>query len=192
VGQLTFALSRAREHDHATIIGLIDAAAGWLRTKNTDQWKEPWPSEEDRNHRIRRDLIAGKTWIAWDDGTAAATITADLEDQIWPAEAQRDPAVYVHRLIVNRRYAGQGLGAALLDWAGARARRKHRARWVRIDVWTTNKALHAYYLRQGFEFWGYCDAVGYYPSAALFQKATDPIRQPGPPPFEQILLSRCD
>ena len=59
--EFPLALRRAGEHDHHTVIGLIEAAADWLRTKNTDQWAQPWPSEEDRNHRIRQDLIAGET-----------------------------------------------------------------------------------------------------------------------------------
>jgi GNAT superfamily N-acetyltransferase len=177
VEELPLALGRAVRRDHDVITGLIDAAAEWLRTKNTDQWAQPWPSEEDRAHRIRRDLIAGKTWIAWDDGTPAATITADrAENPIWPARIRRDPAVYVSRLIVSRAFAGRGLGAALLDWAGLRARRDYGARWVRVDVWTTNTALHTYYQRQGFAFYGFCEASGDYPSAALFQKATEAIR----------------
>jgi hypothetical protein len=60
MGELPLVLGRSHERDHDAIIGLIDAAAEWLRTKNTDQWAQPWPSEDDRNHRIRRDLIAGR------------------------------------------------------------------------------------------------------------------------------------
>jgi GNAT superfamily N-acetyltransferase len=184
MGEPPFVLSRAREDDRDVIIGLIDAAADWLRTKNTDQWKQPWPSEEDRSHRILRDLVAGNTWIAWQDGIAAATITTDRAvSPIWPTETRRDPAVYVCRLVVGRAFAGQGLGAALLDWAGLRARHHHSARWIRVDVWTTNVALHAYYQRQGFGFCGFSDTSGYYPSAALFQKETGRIQPAGPTLF---------
>ncbi|HEX7270228.1 MAG TPA: GNAT family N-acetyltransferase [Streptosporangiaceae bacterium] len=184
MGELPLVLGRSHERDHDAIIGLIDAAAEWLRTKNTDQWAQPWPSEDDRNHRIRRDLIAGRTWIAWQGGIPAATITADRAiNPIWPAETRREPAVYVCRLVVSRAFAGRGLGAALLDWAGLSARRCHGARWTRVDVWTTNTALHGYYLRQGFKFCGFSEAFGYYPSAALFQKETGRVRPAGQPPF---------
>jgi GNAT superfamily N-acetyltransferase len=183
VGELPLALHRATLRDHEVIIDLIDAAAEWLRTKNTDQWAQPWPSEEDRDHRIRQDLIAGKTWIAWEGGTPAATITADsAENPIWPAETRLDPAVYVCRLVVNRAFSGRGLGAALLDWAGFRAQQSYGARWIRVDVWTTNTALHAYYKRLGFGSRGLSEASGY-PSAALFQKETSGIRPPGQAPF---------
>jgi ribosomal protein S18 acetylase RimI-like enzyme len=177
MGDFAVVLRRAGVRDLDVITSLIDAAADWLRTKNTDQWAQPWPSEEDRSHRILRDLRAEKTWIAWDGRVPAATITAASEDSaIWPAETRQERAVYVCRLVVNRGHAGRALGAALLDWAGFSALRRYGARWVRVDVWTTNVALHSYYQRQGFEFYGYCEAVAEYPSAALFQKPTDRIK----------------
>ena len=180
MGDFAVVLRRAGVRDLDVIVGLIDAAADWLRTKNTDQWAQPWPSVEDRSHRILTALRAGKTWIAWDGSVPAATITADPQDNpIWPAETRQERAVYVFRLVVSRTHTGKGLGAALLDWAGFRALRRHAARWVRVDVWTTNVALHAYYQQQGFEFYGFCEAVAEYPSAALFQKPTDRIKPAG-------------
>jgi ribosomal protein S18 acetylase RimI-like enzyme len=180
-------LHRATEGDHDVIIDLIDAAAKWLKNRNTDQWAQPWPSLEDRSHRISRDLRLGKTWIVWDNGEPAATVTADADDSsIWPEETLQDRAVYVCRLVVSRTYSGLGLGAALLDWAGLRARRRYGARWVRVDVWTTNKALHGYYTRQGFEFCGLSEKIDHYPSAALFQKATDRIRPTSQKLFQSL------
>ena len=112
-------LCRADENDHDAIVGLIDAAAQWLRrTKDTDQWAQPWRSEEDRSNRILRDLTAGKTWLLRDDGIAVATITADPQDYpLWPAERQREPAVYVRRLVVGRDYGGGGSGPRC--WTGS-------------------------------------------------------------------------
>jgi predicted N-acetyltransferase YhbS len=178
-------LHRATKDDYEKIIDLINQAAEWLRTKNTDQWAQPWPSEEDRKVRILRDLIAGKTLIATDHGIPIATITADLTDNpIWPAETREDPAVYVCRLVVRRTHGGNGIGAALLDWVGLDALRRHGAAWVRVDVWTTNEALHAYYERHGFEFCKFSDEVDNYPSTALFQKATEGITVPEQPVFQ--------
>lgn len=109
-------LRRATEHDHDSIVALIDRAAEWLHTKNTDQWAQPWPSERDRSHRIRRDLRAGKTWVATAGRALIATLTADSEDSpVWPKESKGNPAVYVCRLVVSRTHAGEGLGAAFLD-----------------------------------------------------------------------------
>jgi GNAT superfamily N-acetyltransferase len=74
---------------------------------------------------MRNDLLEGKTWLVWDHATAAGTITLDTEEPltasgrpVWPAGDGHEMAVYVRRCIVRRRYAGRGIGAALLDWAG--------------------------------------------------------------------------
>jgi len=187
MGTLPEALRRAGAQDFKIIIGLIDAAAQWLRGIGTDQWARPWPSEADRDKRIQSALRAGKTWIAWDGQVPAATFTADPEDsQAWPLGSLGDPAVYVSRLVVSRGYSGQGLGAWLLDWAAARARRAYGARWLRVDVWTTNTALHDYYKGLGFDFCGLCESIPDYPSAALFQRPTQRVRRPGRLRFEEI------
>lgn len=184
MGPSPLRLRRATKDDYNEIITLINEAAEWLRTKNTDQWEQPWPSEEDRRVRILRDLIAGKTLIALDGDLSVATITADLVDNpIWPPETRKDRAVYACRLVVRRTHGGLGIGTGLLDWVGQRARRRHGAAWVRVDVWTTNEALHAYYEQQGFEFCKFSDELDNYPSTALFQKATISITATGQPLF---------
>jgi ribosomal protein S18 acetylase RimI-like enzyme len=59
----------------------------------------------------------------------------------------------------------------LLNWAANRAVRSYGARWVRVDVWTTNKELHDYYQRQGFTLVRIRNDLEY-PSGALFQRPT--------------------
>jgi GNAT superfamily N-acetyltransferase len=73
---------------------------------------------------------------------------------------------------VSRSYSGIGLGAALLDWAAEVAKTDHRAALIRIDVWTTNRALHAYYEEQRFLRRAGRDPreLANYPSQALFER----------------------
>jgi GNAT superfamily N-acetyltransferase len=174
-------LRRASVNDMGVVIRLIEEAAGWLRTKGTDQWSKPWPNLAGRDSRILASLSEGKTFIGWQGRTPAATITADPDhDPYWPDDMRRDPAVYVHRLIVSRPFKGAGLGAALLDWAGRNARSDYGAMWIRVSAWTTNSALHAYYRRQGFVLVGLNPDDGY-PSAARFQRPTALFHSPGHP-----------
>jgi GNAT superfamily N-acetyltransferase len=182
------ALARARDDDAdlEVILLLIEDAANWLRTKNTDQWATPWPNRAGRNIRIRAALRQGKSWICWDNGSPVATITADPdEDPYWPEENRTEPSIYVHRLVVSRQYAGTGLGAALLDWVGRTARLEHGARWIRLSAWTTNYRLHAYYRRQGFALSAFRPDDSY-PSGAFFQKPTVDIPPAAPALFRQI------
>lgn len=171
---MTIRMRRAVVEQLPVVISLTDEAVDWLRrAKDTDQWSRPWPSPELSRERLRRFMKAGATWIGWDGGIPAATITTEsrADPRLWTRRERAEPAVYVHRLVVSRGYAGYGLGAALLDWAARRAARSYGARWVRVDVWTTNKELHAYYQGQGFTLVRIREDPAY-PSGALFQRPT--------------------
>jgi hypothetical protein len=162
-----------------TIIRLINQAAAWLGTKGTDQWARPWPTEPARDARVSRGIRTGRTWMVEDHGEPVATVTyrQNGNQKLWTAEEQRDPAIYVSRLIVSRGQAGNELGAALLDWAGCQGLEAWNAQWIRIDVWTTNIALHNYYKERQFRPVRVCELEDpdTYPSAALFQKPTAEI-----------------
>jgi GNAT superfamily N-acetyltransferase len=188
-------IALASLEDFETILGLIDDAAAWLRTKDTDQWAAPWPNREARDARVDRGLAIGKTWIVWDEEVAAATVTLTpkVNHKVWSRPActcdLSERAVYAHRLITARSHKGQGLGAQLIDWAGLRARHDYGARWIRIDVWRTNTALHDYYQSTGFEPCGYC-ADPDYPSGRLFQKRTTRIEASDTPLLSQAPPAR--
>jgi GNAT superfamily N-acetyltransferase len=171
-------IRRGTARDADMIIGLIDEAAEWLRGKDTDQWARPWPNRAARDGRVRRGLRNGHTWIAEAAGRPVATVTsrAHGNQDLWTRPEQNAPAVYVSRLIVTRSAAGLGVGSAMIDWAGERGVRDWNAQWIRIDVWTTNVALHNYYEKRGFRFCriASCKAEDY-PSAALFEKPTSEI-----------------
>ena len=179
----SFCLCPATPRDLKEVYCLVLEAAAWLRKcKGTDQWSHPWPNPAGREERILSDLARGKTWLVWDGRRAAGTITIDTEEPlvanaqpVWPADKRDDLALYVRRVIVSRRYARLGLGAALLDWAADVAKREYRATLIRIDVWTTNLALHDYYEGQRFTRQAGRDPweLGDYPSQALFEREVD-------------------
>jgi GNAT superfamily N-acetyltransferase len=195
---MTLRLTPANRGHLHLIIGLIEEAAHWLRGKGTDQWERPWPSREERDARILDDILAGeakpdepKTWLVWNDGIPAATITTDkyANTLLWNEEERKEGAAYVRRLIVSRGYAGIGLGSYLLNWAGNGAVRHYGAQWIRVDVWTENEPLHRYYKRQGFRFVRFHPDVNY-PSRALFQKTTDLISEIDGRLIDKILSRR--
>jgi GNAT superfamily N-acetyltransferase len=169
----TFTIGLATVGRQSILIDLIEEAARWLRGRDTDQWAEPWPDRRGRDERVRRGVELGQTWIVWDGDVPAATMTISprANPDVWRDKAE-DAAVYIHRLVVSRAYAGLGLGGVMIDWAVQRELRTRRVDWVRVDVWTTNADLHDYYERQGFIRCGSCPDPRY-PSGALFQKAAD-------------------
>lgn len=123
-------------------------AAGWLAPLGTDQWALPFPTEH-----IAQSIKAGEVYVVRESPTADATATITLDTAadplLWTPEERAEPALYVHKLTVDRRYAGQGLGTRLLDWAGDQAARRG-AQWLRLDAWSTNTRLQRYYEDHGF------------------------------------------
>jgi GNAT superfamily N-acetyltransferase len=180
----------AAPEDLNIVLGLIEEAATWLRFKGLDQWRQPWPDKAARDTRVLKGLEGRKTWIVWHGNIPAATVTmaTRANPEVWSPPGcichLSEPAVYVHRLITARNYAGWGLGAELIDWAGVRAHNEYGARWIRIDVWTTNTALHGYYVKRGFEPCGTCEDETY-PSGALFQKPVTSIKARSSPLFAE-------
>jgi GNAT superfamily N-acetyltransferase len=176
----SFVLCKGTLEDTEDVHRLVREAADWLRrSKDTDQWAEPWPNRAGHRDRIRTDLNKGKTWLLRDGVTVAGTITIDTEEPVdaderpvWPAHKSPEPAIYVRRLIVGRRYSGIGLGAAMLDWAAEAATEEYQATLLRIDVWTTNRGLHEYYEGQLFARREARDPgeLPDYPAQALFER----------------------
>lgn len=179
--------------DMNTISSLIDQAAAWLTTKDTDQWAAPWPTPDARDARVTRNIRGGSTWIAEYRGEPIATITyrETGNQKLWTPEERLTPAVYLSRLIVNRKHAGDHIGEALIDWAGCRALQAWKAQLIRIDVWTTNFALHDYYTKRGFRFLRICETAGplIYPSAALFEKPTAEVNEAAAARFTEMASS---
>jgi ribosomal protein S18 acetylase RimI-like enzyme len=183
-------IAKATAEHLPVVLGLVDEASEWLRARETDQWATPWPDRDARDKRVLTGLQNEKTWIVWDGDTAAATVTIATKANlnVWQDPARTcdlsEKAVYVHRLIIARKYGGIGLGEELINWAGLRGKRRNRAKWIRIDVWTSNKALHAYYENIGFVRCGETpDPL--YPSGALFQKPISAITKPAHPQFTE-------
>src|SRR5262249_23934594 len=177
----TYTIRLAEQADIPAILDLTNVAAKWLQAcKDTDQWARPWPDEASRDARVEQGIKDGLTWIVEDSpGMLAATVTCREHgnDTLWSEAELAEDAVYVSRLIVSRELAGHGIGAALIDWAGALGIRQRQAKWKRVDVGTPNLALHDYYRGQGFDYLRTVPFQDYwdYPSAALFQKATTKI-----------------
>ncbi|MFJ8284282.1 GNAT family N-acetyltransferase [Streptomyces griseoluteus] len=150
-------------------------AAAWLSRLGTDQWQRPYPAR-----KLLEAIQAGTVFMVRDGDVTAATITLTPEagDGLWSDQEMREPSLFINKLSVARTHAGQNIGGRLLDWAGDRAFRSG-VKWLRLDAWTTNEGLQAYYLRQGFEYVRTVtegDAVNGGPSVSgwLAQRATYP------------------
>lgn len=179
----TYRIRTARPDELDTVLGLIDHAAAWLRTeKDTTQWARPWPDPDGRRKRVHGALLNGETWLLFDGERAIGTVSIRLtgHEELWTPQERLTEAVYLHRLVVHRDYSGIGLGAELIEWAGRKgASLLRNAELIRIDVWTDNDELHAYYRRQGFRDVAVRTTSDDMPSGALFDRPLETVPAAG-------------
>src|ERR687892_2576136 len=111
-------ITRATPNDLDTLVAFRDNAAAWLASKGIDQWQEPWPTEDLMVEGMLRNIEAGETFIVWDDDEKpAATITINrwAKPELWTEQERAEPALYAHKVTVDRAYGGHALGAGLLE-----------------------------------------------------------------------------
>lgn len=157
--------SPATAEDAADILDLRNRLSDWMHDRGISQWRRGDVSEE----RIRHQAEAAQWWIIRSEAEdlIAAVRTLNEDPQIWDLVDRR--AIYVHGLMVDRRYAGQGLGRGLLAWAAGHGRRQ-AAVLLRLDCVATNLDLCDYYLKQGFTRVGTKQLPPQWGSAALFER----------------------
>ncbi|HEY2280145.1 MAG TPA: GNAT family N-acetyltransferase [Streptosporangiaceae bacterium] len=173
---------RAQPKDLDAITGMIDDAKVRLRELGTDQWSTDWADRQGRKRRdrVEHSLAEGKTWLAefiYEHPVhpavlpvATVTIERTANPAVWTDSPVTDePAVYLGRLVTAEGFGGLHIGSRMLDWAGRHGADRYGAQWIRIDVWTTNTALHEYYVKRDFEDAGLVPDQSY-PSQKLFQR----------------------
>jgi GNAT superfamily N-acetyltransferase len=158
-------LRTATPDEAPAILALRTAAERWLADRGIEQWH---PGEITLAG-VTSQARAGEWHLASDNGVACATLRLLWSDPLWTGIGTQRPAVYVHGLVIDRAYAGQGLGARLLDWAADQGRRAG-AEVLRLDCVEINPALRSYYARLGFRQVGRRDFDGPWHSAALLER----------------------
>ncbi|GCE77449.1 GNAT family N-acetyltransferase [Cellulomonas biazotea] len=144
----------AQPGDVDAIHALRRSLEDWMADRGVVQW----PRGSLPRERVATQVAAGEWWVVpdgADDGrpggsarALAATVRLLRADpDFWGDDTT--PAVYVHGLMVDRRRSGDGLGAALLDWAAAQGR-DAGVGLIRLDCRTSNPALRRYYEGRGF------------------------------------------
>ena len=153
---------QAQPADIDAVLGLLEDAARWLVSRGIDQWR---PGSFDR-HDFAARIERGEVYLALVGGQLAGTLTLQPSDPLfWPDAS--DDALYLHKLVVHRAYAGRGLGQRLLQWA-ERTTAAAGKRYLRLDSKAESAAMRAYYEGAGFSYRR--DLSGRSWSASLFEK----------------------
>jgi GNAT superfamily N-acetyltransferase len=125
---------------------ILQEVAIWLENKGVKLWEANELAPKD----IENQVESGMFWLAKIDGENAGCLRFQTEDlEYWDDVPHADSA-FVHRVAVRRKFAGQGVAIAMLDWAKAKAKSLNK-RYLRLDCDQREKLIK-FYESQGFKF----------------------------------------
>ncbi len=156
------------DESHRQLVHQVrDDAGEWLSTKGTDQYRGGL--DMDKVHANIDADFDRFPFVGWEvDGRVVAMMAIiDPEEDFWTPEELAEPQIYISRFFVVEH--GKGYGSALLR-AVIEMGVQEGKRWIRLNCWSTNTALHRYYISHGFEHVRTCNIPGRM-SGALFQRA---------------------
>ena len=145
--------------DAATVEDILQHASRWA---DAHSGVVMWEEGELAPEHIASEVRSGLFFVAEADGEAAGVIRFQLDDQLfWPDLADPTQSAFIHRLAVRRKFAGQGVSTALLQWAVDRARTLGK-RYLRLDCDDERVRLKAVYERFGFRLHSHRQVGSYY------------------------------
>ena len=155
---MTVEIRQAQPSDAAIVEAMLVEAAQWVDALG----EVMWDTGELLSERIAAETAAGQFYLALADGEPAGTIRFQLEDTLfWPDLPPDHMSAFVHRLVVRRRYKGQGVSSALLRWAIEHARSLGRSH-LRLDCDKSRPKLMTLYEGVGFQFHSFRQVGPYY------------------------------
>jgi ribosomal protein S18 acetylase RimI-like enzyme len=157
-------------NDLDAAIQVITEVSAWLAGKDTS-WLVDFPGP------FKKRIAQGEVYLAylndWETLTGTVSLGREPDPELW--SGHQGQARYVHRMAVRRKFAGQGIGSALLNLAGHVAAMEN-VPWLRLDCSKDNQTLQGYYLDQGFEHLDTVD-LPHRLSGALFQRRSRLVPQ---------------
>jgi protein-tyrosine phosphatase len=166
-----FTPAEATPADVEPILALRHAAARWLTSQGLDQWS----AGEIPSCCLEQQVGQREVFVLRRGNALAGTVTLRWEDPLIWGE-QTSPAGYVHNLIIDRAFAGQGLGRRLLQWAEDQVTATGRS-LVRLDCVTSNRRLRDLYESAGYHWLGDKDfpSVAKARTTSLYEKTLRPV-----------------
>lgn len=138
------AVAPATPADAATIRAILEDVQRWLADRGVVQWTAPFTDEW-----IARRIATGEFHVVRLGETPVATFRLLWADPHFWGDREQGDAAYIHTMAVRREYAGQHLGARIVQWAEGQARARGRP-YLRLDYIAENRGLGIYYRGLGF------------------------------------------
>jgi ribosomal protein S18 acetylase RimI-like enzyme len=142
----SFPIDLATRDQALRVLHLRDELAAWMVARGVDQWQ---PGEMPLSW-LELCIASGWVYSVRSEELLVAAVTITWQDPfIWGDTEEL--AGYIHMLMVDRAYAGNGIGRSLLGWAESHIGASGRS-LARLDCATSNQRLCAYYEQAGYQW----------------------------------------
>lgn len=99
--------------------------------------------------QVEKEIKESRHFIIKEKDTIVCTFLITYEDPlIWQA-ANKDPALYLHRIATHPKYRGRGYIKSIIEWSKVHAKAKNKL-FIRLDTHIGNDKINAYYTSCGF------------------------------------------
>jgi mannose-6-phosphate isomerase-like protein (cupin superfamily) len=140
-----YLIVKAEENDLNTICQLFEEAILFQQMNNYIGW-----NNYDRAYLqadIENELLLK---IISDEGIICIFSICYRDELIW-RDMEKGNALYLHRIVLNRRFKGTKVFKQVLEWASDHAAEK-QLDYIRMDTWASNEKIINYYKSYGFVF----------------------------------------
>lgn len=141
-------IRRAALFDVPAIMCIVRAAVPLMHAAGNVQWDETYP---DTNVFLR-DIQRKELWVADFDGVLGGVAAITTEQEAEYADVGWDlhePALAIHRLVVDPEFRGHGIASALMGEAEALAE-EEKIGVLRVDTSHANEAAQKMFLKLGY------------------------------------------
>lgn len=135
----------AGTEDLERIYQLFEEAIRYQKQNHYIGWEEI-----DKNY-IQKDVESGLLFKMVREEEIVCIFSVCYRDVLIWREREKADAIYLHRLVLNRKFHGERVFQSVLNWAIASAKEKGMA-YIRMDTWAENEKLIGYYKGYGFRF----------------------------------------
>lgn len=137
---------RFRNDQPDDFIAVLREVGQWL----TDTGREMWQVDTLTPANLFDDYTRGNCYVLYADGTPAATFTLQWKDPLYYADVPDNTAGFIHKVAIQRAFAGQNLFESILDFCRQRCLEQN-IREIQLETDATRPPLMRFYERHGFE-----------------------------------------
>lgn len=134
-------------NDIETIFKLYNDGTEYQKTVAKKHWKGFERSV------IQTEIAEKKHWKILVDEQVACIFAITFSDPYIWQEKNKDPAIYIHRIVTNPAFRGKCFVKIIIEWAKAYAG-QHSKLFIRMDTGSGNEKLNNYYVKCGFNYLG--------------------------------------